>query len=134
MLCGTPVTEGYGIQEVHIFVGSRESVASRIGGVADAVIQDCSNISTPGTMGDLVLHRGDSDSAFVQIVAGLVRTTASQETRRRPADACRFEDPNNSNCLMAMRSFSYRPNATGYLPVTLQTSCIPKWFTWTRPP
>lgn len=130
MLCGTPVSEGYGIQEVHIYAGpSRESVAARIGGKADAIIPDCTNISTPGTLGDLVLHRDASDTAFVQIVAGLVRTTATNERKSRPADTCRFEDPNNSNCLMAMRSFKYERHAKGYIPVTLQTSCIPKWFT-----
>ena len=130
MVCGAPQSEGYGIQEIHLYAGSsRASVTERIGIRTDAILERCKSSGGLSELGRLVVHPDSSDSAYVQVVASLTRTKPGGGTETRAAEACRFDDPNNRNCLMAMRSFKYTQNATGFVPITLSASCIPKWFT-----
>lgn len=129
MPCGAIQAEGYAIRDMQIYAGpTRESVTERIGVKADAIWDDCASRTSPTELGTLVVHPDASDWAFVQVVVGLLHRKADGTIETRSADACAFEEPNNRNCLMATRSFQYTRRATGYVPVSLRASCVPKWF------
>ena len=131
MPCGVPSGEGYGVREVHIYAGpNEEAVKKQIAeGVPDAIVTSCKG---PGQLGTLTLFREASDKAYVKVIASLEQRRADgSKAPPRNATDCPSEGGNEqkaARCLVATRRFDYARNATKFLPLTLQESCVPKWW------
>jgi alpha-tubulin suppressor-like RCC1 family protein len=126
LTCADPSPGAYGLKELQVYAGpNRDVVLARVSerDKADLILTQCQG---PGELGRTVLFRENSDTAFVQIVAGLSTREPDGSVRFKRAEDC-FQAPGapkpDLRCLNLSRRFTYKRNATGYLVATIQSAC-----------